>query len=93
MRRREIARSFVDWSLGSQQPLWHRLSEITIPVLWVVGEHDAKYIALARRAVGMLPQAKLLIAPGAGHRVPWQANDWLAAEVAAFLQHPSRVQG
>ena len=25
MRRREIARSFVDWSLGAQEPLWDRL--------------------------------------------------------------------
>ena len=56
MRRREIARSFVDWSLGAQEPLWDRLHEITIPVLWVAGENDAKFRALAERAVALIPQ-------------------------------------
>ena len=86
MRRREIARSFVDWSLGVQVPLWDRLQEITIPVLWVAGENDTKFRALAERAVAQIPQAKLAIAPGAGHRVPWEAEAWLADEVAGFLR-------
>ena len=86
IRRREIARSFVDWSLGAQQPLWQRLPEITIPVLWVVGEHDAKFRALAERAVTQLPQATLAVAPAAGHRVPWEAETWLAGQVAHFLR-------
>ena len=85
MRRREIARGFVDWSLGAQQPLWDRLHEITVPVLWVAGENDAKFLDLARRAVERMLRATLAIAPGAGHRVPWEARDWLAAETARFL--------
>ena len=85
-RRREIARSFVDWSLGAQQPLWDRLPEITVPVLWVAGENDAKFRALAERAVAKIPGATLAIAPRAGHRVPWEAADWLAEQVARFLQ-------
>ncbi|RPJ34378.1 MAG: alpha/beta fold hydrolase [Verrucomicrobiaceae bacterium] len=86
MRRREIARSFVDWSLGAQQALWRRLDEIAIPVLWVAGENDAKFRALAGRAVDKLPHGRLAIAPAAGHRVPWEAAEWLAAEVAGFLR-------
>ncbi len=86
MRRREIARSFVDWSLGAQQPLWDRLHEITIPVLWVAGENDPKFRALAERAVSLIPHATLAVAPGAGHRVPWEAEEWLAEKVAGFLR-------
>jgi 2-succinyl-6-hydroxy-2,4-cyclohexadiene-1-carboxylate synthase len=86
MRRREIARSFVDWSLGAQQPLWERLHEITVPVLWVAGENDAKFRALAERAVSLIPRSTLAIAPGAGHRVPWDAEEWLAEKVAGFLR-------
>ena len=86
MRRREIARSFVDWSLGAQEPLWDRLGEISIPVLWIAGENDAKFLALARRAVSLMPDATLAIAPGAGHRVPWEAESWFAAQVARFLK-------
>ncbi len=86
MRRREIARSFVDWSLGAQVPLWDRLSEITQPVLWVVGANDDKFRGLAERAVALLPRATLVIAPDAGHRVPWEAAPWLAEQVAGFLR-------
>ncbi|MBC8126230.1 MAG: alpha/beta fold hydrolase [Gloeobacteraceae cyanobacterium ES-bin-144] len=86
MRRREIARSFVDWSLGSQSPLWDRLHEITIPVLWVVGENDPKFLTIAKAAVAKIPQAKLAVAPQAGHRVPWEAEQWLVENVAKFLR-------
>jgi len=86
MRRREIARGLIDWSLGTQEPLWDRLREITIPVLWVVGEKDAKYLTISERAVAEIPQATLAIAPSAGHRVPWDAEQWLAEKVAGFLR-------
>ena len=85
-RRREVARSFVDWSLGVQEPLWKRLREISVPVLWVAGENDPKFLALAERAVAEIPGARLAVAPGAAHRVPWEAEAWLAAEVTRFLR-------
>ena len=86
MRRREIARSFVDWSLGIQEPLWDRLGEISIPVLWIAGENDPKFLALARQAVSLMPNAQLATAPSSGHRVPWEAADWLANQIASFLK-------
>ena len=85
LRRREIARSFVDWSLGTQAPLWDQLSKITIPVLWVVGENDTKFLPLAERATALIPNASLAIAPNAGHRVPWEAEAWLADRASSFL--------
>ncbi|MES2922833.1 MAG: alpha/beta fold hydrolase [Verrucomicrobiota bacterium] len=86
MRRREIARSFVDWSLGAQEPLWDRLGEISIPVLWIAGEHDPKFLALAERATSSIPNARLAIAPAAGHRVPWEAEPWFTRRVSEFLK-------
>ncbi|MCF7733757.1 MAG: alpha/beta fold hydrolase [Akkermansiaceae bacterium] len=86
MRRREIARSFFDWSLGAQAPLWDRLSEISIPVLWIAGAADAKFLALAERAAACTPHARLAVAPDAGHRVPWDAPGWLAGTIARFLR-------
>lgn len=85
-RRREIARSFVDWSLGAQQPLWDRLPTLDLPVLWIVGENDRKFRDLAERAVASMPRARLKVAPTAGHRVPWEAPAWFAAEVTHFLK-------
>lgn len=86
MRRREIARSFVDWSLGAQRPLWDRLHEIHIPVLWIAGENDSKFLALAQRATSLNSNSKLAVAPGAGHRVPWDAEDWINERVTHFLR-------
>jgi 2-succinyl-6-hydroxy-2,4-cyclohexadiene-1-carboxylate synthase len=85
-RRREIARGFVAWSLGAQQPLWGRLGEIEVPVLWVAGERDEKFAALARRAVALLPRGRLGLVAGAGHRVPWEAPERFARILAEFLE-------
>jgi 2-succinyl-6-hydroxy-2,4-cyclohexadiene-1-carboxylate synthase len=81
-RRREIARSFVDWSVGNQQALWDRLPEIKIPPLGIAGENDMKFCALAEEAVGLSDQFSLAIAPDVGHRVPWESGGWLAERIA-----------
>ena len=86
MRRREIARSFVDWSLGAQEPMWGELGRIKVPVLWVVGERDEKFHRLGERAVSQMSQARLAVAPGAGHRVPWECREWFAARVGEFVR-------
>ncbi|MFD0895074.1 alpha/beta fold hydrolase [Luteolibacter ambystomatis] len=85
-RRREVGRSFVDWSLGAQQSLWDRLPEIRRPVLWICGECDAKFRALAERAVPLLFQGTLEIIPDAGHRVPWENPGIFGMAVEQWLQ-------
>ncbi len=85
-RRREIARSFVDWSLGAQEPLWGSLRQISCPVLWCVGERDAKFRTLGERAVELLPDGELWVAPGAGHRLPWETPEAFRARVGEFLE-------
>lgn len=85
-RRREIARSFVDWSLGAQQPLWERLPEIKIPVLWITGADDPKFTALARRAAATMPDAAHLVIDAAGHRVPWQNEAAFCDALACFTR-------
>jgi 2-succinyl-6-hydroxy-2,4-cyclohexadiene-1-carboxylate synthase len=85
-RRREIARSFVDWSLGAQQPLWQRLEEIQIPVLWITGARDEKFSALARKAAGLMPKASHLVIDAAGHRVPWQNEVAFCDALAHFTR-------
>ncbi len=85
-RRREVARSFVDWSLGAQEPLWEKLPEIACPVLWCVGERDTKFRALGERAAGLLPRGELWTAPGAGHRVPWETPEAFREKIGEFLE-------
>lgn len=86
IRRNSVARSFVDWSLGAQEPLWGRLEEIACPLLWVAGERDGKFRDLALRAAARRVGPPLpWIAPDAGHRVPWESAAF-PAKVAEFLE-------
>lgn len=70
--RRELARLLRQWSPGVLPSVAWRLHEIHIPILWIAGEKDAKYVAEGQRAVSQLPNGELWICPGAGHRVPWE---------------------
>jgi len=85
-RRNSVARSFIDWSLGAQRSLWEQLERIDCPLLWVAGERDEKFRGLAERAIaGSPPRSELWVAPGCGHRVPWESADF-AARVGEFLE-------
>ncbi len=54
---------------GEMQPLWSRLAELAMPVTVLVGERDAKFQALGRRMVELLPDARLAVVRG-GHGLP-----------------------
>lgn len=95
-RRASVARSFIDWSLGAQEPLLERLREVGCPSLWVAGERDGKFRGLAeeasRRVAGAgfragvgRPCSGCWIAPGAAHRVPWESAEF-PTRVAEFLE-------
>ena len=70
--RAALARALRDWSPAVLPSVADRLHEITIPVLWIAGELDAKYVAEARKAAALVPNAEMWICEGAGHRVPWE---------------------
>lgn len=54
---------------GAQPPLHGRLPELSMPVLWVVGEYDAKFREIAESVRPLLPNARQAIVPYAGHAV------------------------
>jgi len=85
MRRKEIARSFIDWSLGAQENLWPRLCTIKIPVLWITGDHDSKFTDIANRANNHLPNATQKTIAHSGHRVPWDQPTSFADQVQSWL--------
>lgn len=67
---------------GEMAPLWDRLHELTMPATVVVGERDVKFRAIGRRLVDGLPDARLVIVPGAGHGLPREAPEALAGVLA-----------
>lgn len=83
--RAALARALRDWSPGLLPPVASRIHELDIPTLVIAGERDRKYVAEAERTVALLPNAKLWIAEGAGHRVPWERPDAFATRLRAFV--------
>jgi 2-succinyl-6-hydroxy-2,4-cyclohexadiene-1-carboxylate synthase len=67
---------------GVMEPLWDRLPALKIPVTLVVGERDAKFRAIAERMLALLPAARLLVVPGAGHAAQLEAPAAVAAAIS-----------
>ena len=66
---------------GVMPPLWGRLGELSIPVILVVGERDAKFRAIAERMAAALPDARVEVVAGAGHAVQLERPEAVAALV------------
>ncbi len=75
----DLAATLRDLGTGVMEPVWHRLGELTMPAVVVVGERDAKFRALGERLAGALPSASLVVVPGAGHAVHLEAPDAVAS--------------
>jgi 2-succinyl-6-hydroxy-2,4-cyclohexadiene-1-carboxylate synthase len=72
---------------GTQEPLWGRLSALTMPVLLVTGALDQRFTSHAERMAGLIgPNATVHTIPSAGHACHREKadafervlNDWLA---------------
>jgi 2-succinyl-6-hydroxy-2,4-cyclohexadiene-1-carboxylate synthase len=79
-----LAASLRSTGTGVQDPLWDRLGEIDRPVLVLVGEHDAKFTELGRRLVDGLPDAELVVIPGAGHSVHLEQPEATVRAIASW---------
>ncbi len=80
---RDLADVLRGIGAGATEPLWHRLPELAMPCDVVVGERDAKYLALGERLQRDLPHARLHVIPGAGHGIPREAPHELATILRA----------
>ena len=68
---------------GVMEPLWERLSELDgLPVTIIAGERDGRYTATGRRLAAALRGARMLVVPGAGHGLPREAPQAVAAAIA-----------
>jgi 2-succinyl-6-hydroxy-2,4-cyclohexadiene-1-carboxylate synthase len=67
---------------GALEPLWERLGELDMPAVVLAGERDAKFVALGERLAAGLPRGQLRVVPGAGHALPLEAPQAVAAAIA-----------
>ena len=83
--RPTVIKALRTYSPAVLPPLAPRLKEIAIPVLWIAGERDERYVTEGQRAVSLLPNGELQICPGAAHRVPWEKPLWFVRQVRASV--------
>ena len=63
-----LARALRRLGTGVQEPLWDRLGELKMPVLFVTGEEDSKFSRLAEEMAGAIGvNAQAVALAGAGH--------------------------
>jgi 2-succinyl-6-hydroxy-2,4-cyclohexadiene-1-carboxylate synthase len=73
---------------GSQEPLWDRLPELSMPVLIVAGAADAKFAALGYEAAAAIgPNASVVLVPSAGHACHLEQPEAFCQVLAGFLGH------
>lgn len=71
---------------GTQEPSWHRLGELTVPVLVVAGELDTKFVAVGERmAAAIGDNATFVSVDGAGHTAHLEAPEQFLAILRPWL--------
>lgn len=91
--RDEIASAFGCWSLGCQRDLGAALEMVALPTLWITGECDRRFSAIAAGAAAAMPSGRHQIVAGAGHRVPWDQCAETARLIEQFVGSTGRETG
>jgi 2-succinyl-6-hydroxy-2,4-cyclohexadiene-1-carboxylate synthase len=79
--REKLSQQLVNWSLGNQDPLFDRLKNLPIPMLFLAGELDSKFCGVAEQFKEI---ANVSIIPDAVHRLPWEQPEKFMQEVKKF---------
>lgn len=84
--RHHLSACLDHFSLGRQEDLSHKIKELPMPILWIVGERDRKLREVASALQFKHPLSSLLVVREAGHRVPWVQPEAFRAAVEYFLK-------
>lgn len=84
--RNELAGILRYWSLGQQKNLNPLLEQLNIPILWIAGEKDKRYAAIASSVKLSHPQSEIWIAPEVSHRVPWACKELFIEKSMQFCK-------
>ncbi len=83
--RQKLANILRRGSLGLQNNLRFELSNLNVPLLWIVGANDEIYKNLVSSVNLKHPLSRKIIIPNSGHRVPWEQPDNFVQQVQEFL--------
>jgi 2-succinyl-6-hydroxy-2,4-cyclohexadiene-1-carboxylate synthase len=81
----ELAKSLRNLSTGCQPSLWDKLQESTNSLLLLVGEYDAKFIAINSEMVKLCQFARLEIISNCGHNIHLENPKVFVEHIQRFL--------
>lgn len=87
-----IARALVELGSGEMPELAARLAVGRVPLHFVAGGLDKKYVAHANAAARRIPAARVHLIPDAGHNLTLETPKQLA-RILARAHHPSLTRG
>lgn len=85
-----LANSLRGMGTGVQPSLWDKLSALHTPVLLLAGALDTKFVGIAKQMYDLLPDARLVVVPDAGHTIHLEAPAVFQSHILDFL---TRQQG
>ena len=80
-----LAQDLQRWSSGSLASLWSKLPSCNNPALYISGDADLAYTAIAKKMAASSPNAEVEIINGAGHQLLIEKPQETALTVAGFL--------
>ena len=80
------ARAMRIFGTGVMPDLWPDLPRFAMPVMWVAGEGDPKYVDIARRASALSPRGSASIVPRSGHALHREQPAAVAARIRQFIE-------
>ena len=83
---RSLAAALAGLGTGTLPSLWSDLGQLQLPVLLIAGERDTKFVDIARRMSGSLPDVRIAVVPDVGHAVHLEAPDAWADAVEDFVR-------
>lgn len=83
--KKMIAKILSYFSLGKQENLRDKIVKLNIPILWMAGEMDKKFVDIAIEAESLNKQIQTKIGLNIGHRVPWENPHFFIENVLEFI--------
>ncbi|MGI9528833.1 MAG: alpha/beta fold hydrolase [Acidimicrobiia bacterium] len=80
-----LARALRGYGQGIQPVVWSELPALAMPVLVMAGAEDNRYQDIATRMADQIPDAELVVVPGAGHNPLADQPEATLEAVSAFV--------
>lgn len=82
----ELASALRGMSLGAQPSYSELLAGVTIPMMFVAGKRDSRYVEIAEKMAANVPRARLEVMPNCGHALHLQCPLAYADSLRAFMR-------